>query len=89
MPKKKLYFMNDIEQFLDNVRKNLADTNTILRKDIVILTNKDKDEYRNIQHLVKNGDSVSQALSVPGQINGIDSSANLIQKNYRVNLNLD
>tara|TARA_Y100000389_G_C17470616_1_gene530269 strand:- start:4893 stop:6110 length:1218 start_codon:yes stop_codon:yes gene_type:complete len=28
--------MNDIEQFLDNVRKNLADTNTILRKDIVI-----------------------------------------------------
>ncbi len=36
MPKKKLYFMNDIEQFLDNVRKNLADTNTILRKDIVI-----------------------------------------------------
>ena len=28
--------MNDIEQFLDNVRKHLADTNTILRKDIVI-----------------------------------------------------
>jgi len=37
MPKKKkLYFMNNIEKFLDNVRKNLADTNTILRKDIVI-----------------------------------------------------
>lgn len=87
---KKIFLKQEGEQNIQNrIISDLQNRVEQLRKDIVILTNKDKDEYRNIQHLVKNGDSVSQALSVPGQINGIDSSANLIQKNYRVNLNLD
>ena len=87
---KKIFLKQEGEQNIQNrIISDLQNRVEQLRKDIVILTNKDKDEYRNIQHLVKNGDSVSQALSVPVQINGIDSSANLIQKNYRVNLNLD
>lgn len=87
---KKIFLKQEGEQNIQNrIISDLQNRVEQLRKDIVILTNKDKDEYRNIQHLVENGDSVSQALSVPGQINGIDSSANLIQKNYRVNLNLD
>ena len=87
---KKIFLKQEGEQNIQNrIISDLQNRVGQLRKDIVILTNKDKDEYRNIQHLVENGDSLSQALSVPGQINGIDSSANLIQKNYRVNLNLD
>lgn len=87
---KKIFLKQEGEQNIQNrIISDLQNRVEQLRKDIVILTNKDKDEYKNIQHLVENGDSVSQALSVPGQINGIDSSANLIQKNYRVNLNLD
>ena len=87
---KKIFLKQESDQNIQNrIISELQNRVEQLRKDIVILTNKDKDEYKNIQHLVENGDSVSQALGVQGQINGIDSSENLIKKNYRVNLNLE
>jgi hypothetical protein len=61
----------------------------LLRNDIVVMKNKDKDELRSIQNVVQSDDSIAQVLSMPNMINGIGSAGEMLSKNYNVNLNLE
>ena len=54
-----------------------------------MLKTKDKNELRSIQDVIQRGDSVSQVLGMGNRINGFGNGAEMLSKNYNVNLNLE
>lgn len=80
---RKIFLMQETEQNTQNrVITDLKKRLDTLRNDIVVLKNKDKDEYRNVRNVVQGNDSVSQIYSMP------DGQSQWL-KNYNVNLNLE
>jgi len=87
---RKIFLKQETEQNTQNrIITDLRKRVDLLRNDIVVMKNKDKDELRSIQNIVQSDDSISQVLSMPNMINGVGSAKEMLSKNYNVNLNLE
>ena len=87
---RQIFLRQETEQNTQNrIITDLKKRVDLLRNDIVVMKNKDKDELRSIQNVVQSDDSISQVLSMPHSINGIGSAGEMLSKNYNVNLNLE
>ena len=87
---RQIFIRQETEQNTQNrIITDLKKRVDLLRNDIVVMKNKDKDELRSIQNVVKSDDSYAQVLSMPHMINGIGSAGEMLSKNYNVNLNLE
>ena len=87
---RQIFLRQETEQNTQNrIITDLKKRVDLLRNDIVVMKNKDKDELRSIQNVVQSDDSISQVLSMPHSINGVGSAGEMLSKNYNVNLNLE
>ena len=87
---RKIFIEEESEQNTQNrIITDLKKRVDSLRNDIVLLKTKDKNELRSIQDVVQRGDSVSQVLGMRNGINGLGNGAEMLSKNYNVNLNLE
>ena len=87
---RKIFIEQESEQNTQNrIITDLKKRVDSLRNDIVLLKTKDKNELRSIQDVVQRGDSVSQVLGMRNGINGLGNGAEMLSKNYNVNLNLE
>ena len=87
---RKVFLMQETEQNTQNrVIKDLKKRVDMLRSDMVVLKNKDKNELRSMQNVIQSGDSVSQVLGMPGMINGVGNASEMLSGNYNVNFNLE
>jgi len=87
---RQIFLRQETEQNTQNrIITDLKKRVDLLRNDIVVMKNKDKDELRSIQNVVQSDDSIAQVLSMPYGINGVGSAGEMLSKNYNVNLNLE
>tara|TARA_B110001469_G_C9646847_1_gene327380 strand:- start:4384 stop:5118 length:735 start_codon:yes stop_codon:yes gene_type:complete len=87
---RQIFLRQETEQNTQNrIITDLKKRVDLLRNDIVVMKNKDKDELRSIQNVVQSDDSIAQVLSMPNGINGVGSASEMLSKNYNVNLNLE
>lgn len=87
---RKVFLTQETEQNTQNrVIKDLKKRVDLLRSDMVVLKNKDKNELRSMQNVIQSGDSVSQVLGMPGMINGVGNASDMLSGNYNVNFNLE
>jgi hypothetical protein len=87
---RKIFIKQETEQNTQNrIITDLKRRVDSLRNDIVLLKTKDKNELRSIQDVVQTGDSVSQVLGMRNGANGFGNGAEMLTKNYNVNLNLE
>lgn len=87
---RQIFLRQETEQNTQNrIITDLKKRVDLLRNDIVVMKNKDKDELRSIQNVVQSEDSIAQVLSMPHSINGVGSAGEMLSKNYNVNLNLE
>lgn len=87
---RKIFLQQETEQNTQNrIITDLKKRVDSLRNDIVLLKTKDKNELRSIQDVVQRGDSVAQVLGMGNGTNGFGNAAEMLSKNYNVNLNLE